>query len=380
MTPNPPAVFLYTDDFANNAYPPASPFRTERVRQTRDTARSMGMLGDTANIEREPVPAARSEIEMFHDPSYLDLLREAENGRMDLEMLRHGLGTPDCPVFRGMVAYSALACGASMQGARLLADGKASVVFNPAGGLHHAGPDYAAGFCYMNDVVLAALALAENGRRVFCLDLDAHHGDGTQNAFYKRRDVFTLSMHESGRTLFPGTGFENEIGSGDGRGFCANIPLPVGTYDDAFRKAFETIAWPLLQAFAPDIVIVELGMDGLAGDPLAHLHLTNNVFADILRRVLELGKPILATGGGGYNVPNTVRGWALAWSVLSRHDTAQHDPTLGMGGVMLENAEWSGGLRDRVLLSDAGDRGAMDRAIAHTVETLEKTLFPIHGI
>lgn len=374
------SVFMYSDDFERFAYPPDAPFKTERVRMTRDTIQSMGLLGAADRAEHTPVPATRAELEAFHDPAYLNMLNHVEQGHLDVEALRHGLGTPDCPVFRGLYDYSALACGASMQGARLLLAGEADAVFNTAGGLHHAGPNYAAGFCYMNDVVLAAQTLADAGKRVFCLDLDAHHGDGVQNAFFDRRDVFTLSMHESGRSLFPGTGFENEIGSGPGRGFCVNIPLPVGTYDGAFEKAFTAIALPLLRVFDPDVIVMEVGLDGLAGDPLAHLHLTNNVYADIVRRIQALNKPMLATGGGGYNVPNTVRGWALIWSVLAHAHTAHDDLALGMGGVMLENTEWAGGLRDRVLLSESGDRGAIDHDIARTIETLEKTVFPIHGL
>jgi acetoin utilization protein AcuC len=371
-------VFLYNESIEGFPYPPENPFKVERARMTRETARSMGLLGSARETEAAPPPARRAELEAFHDSAYLDLLSAAQTGRMDLEVLRCGLGTPDCPVFRGLYDYSALACGASLHGARLLANGDARAVFNPAGGLHHAGPHYAAGFCYMNDIVLADLWLADNGKRVFSIDLDVHHGDGVQNAFYERNDVFTFSMHESGRTLFPGTGFENEIGRGAGKGYCVNIPLPVGAYDAAYETAFMEVAMPLLKAFDPDVVVMELGMDGLAGDPLAHLHLTNNVLANLVRRVRDCDKPVLATGGGGYNVPNTVRGWALIWSVLCRLD--HDDPTAGLGGVMMENTDWLGGLRDRTLLSDAGDRGEVDRQIAQTVKTVKNKVFHLHGL
>jgi acetoin utilization protein AcuC len=202
--------------------------------------------------------------------------------------------------------------------------------------------------------------------------------DHVQNAFYSRKDIMKVSLHESGRTLFPGTGFEDEIGSGEGRGYTVNIPLPVGTYDGAYISAFTEAALPLMKAFNPDVIIVELGMDGLAGDPLAHLHLTNNVFVEIVGRVLELDKPILATGGGGYNIENTVRGWALAWSVLCGEMI--DDISAGMGGVMLENRDWFGGLRDRVLLSDAGQRGEVDSDVEATVQKIRGTVFPLHGI
>jgi len=187
-----------------------------------------------------------------------------------------------------------------------------------------------------------------------------------------------ISMHESGATLFPGTGFENEIGDGAGRGYTVNIPLPVGTYDGAYISAFTEVALPLMKVFDPDVIVMELGMDTLAGDPLAHLHLTNNVHVDIIGDVLSLGVPILATGGGGYNVENTVRGWALAWSVLCGEQI--EDMSVGMGGVMLENRDWVGGLRDRVLLSDAGLRDTVDSHIEATVDKIRATIFPLHGI
>ena len=188
----------------------------------------------------------------------------------------------------------------------------------------------------------------------------------------------TVSLHESGKTLFPGTGSEDEIGEGDGRGYSVNIPLPVGTYDAIYLKAFREAALPLIKAFNPDVLIVEVGMDTLAGDPMAHLHLTNNVAVDVMEAVMALGKPMLVTGGGGYNVPNTVRGWALVWSVLcGDHLDAM---MYGMGGVMMENTDWAGGLRDRVLLSDAGRRGEVDREVEESIRRVQSLVFPLHGL
>jgi len=289
-----------------------------------------------------------------------------------------GLGTDDCPVFLGMNDYATLAAGASLTGAELLLSGEADIAFNAAGGYHHAHAARASGFCYLNDVVLAALRLTSAGKRVLFLDVDAHHGDGVQDAFYDRNDVLTVSLHESGKTLFPGTGFEDEIGVGQGEGFCVNIPLPVGTFDAAYLWAFREAAWPLIRAYAADVVILELGMDGLAGDPLAHLHLTNNVFADIVGMVRGLNKPLLVTGGGGYHVDNTVRGWALAWSELCGEQ--EHDLSIGMGGVMLETTEWSGGLRDRILLTDAGIHATVEAELRATVDKVRSRLFPLHGL
>ena len=153
------------------------------------------------------------------------------------------------PIFKDMYDYSAFACGATLTGAKLILSGKVDIAFNPSGGLHHCGPEQAAGFCYMNDVALACTVLAEAKKRVLYLDVDVHYGDGVANAFYDRNDVMTISFHENGRTLFPGTGFEDEIGAGPGKGYCVNVPLPVGTYDHAYMMAFKAIALPLIKNF-----------------------------------------------------------------------------------------------------------------------------------
>ncbi|MCK4761999.1 MAG: acetoin utilization protein AcuC [Candidatus Aminicenantes bacterium] len=371
------AVFLYSPEWDEVKYPQDCPFDTGRAGKTRNTIRSMGLLGGSRNKEIEPVIATRAELEKFHDPAYLDAIKNAEKGELPPEAFAMGIGTPDCPVFRGMYDYFSLASGASLTGARLILSGEANVAFNPAGGFHHAGPGSASGFCFINDVVLAAVELSAAGKRVLFLDLDVHHGDGVEKAFYERNDVLTISMHESGKTLFPGTGAEADTGSGAGKGYAVNIPLPVGTYDAAYERAFRRGALPLIFKFNPDVIILELGMDALSGDPLAHLNLTNNAYVGIIKEILKLEKPILATGGGGYNVEATVRGWALVWSILCGED--DHDMGIGMGGVFLETSEWLGGLRDRVLITDAGIRDTVDAEIERVIRVIEDNVFPIHG-
>jgi len=228
-------------------------------------------------------------------------------------------------------------------------------------------------------MALACLVLAEAGKKVLYLDVDVHYGDGVAYAFYDRSDVMTISFHQSPRTLFPGTGFEDEIGTGDGRGYCVNVPLPVGTYDQAYMKAFKVIAKPLIKAFEPDVIVFELGADGLAGDPLANLYLTNNTYAEIIKILLSCNRPILMTGGGGYNIENTVRAWALAWSVLVGAE-GEHDSNYGLGGVMLESTEWQGGLRDRELVVSGQQRDAVLPALEATMESLKANVFPIYGL
>jgi acetoin utilization protein AcuC len=193
--------------------------------------------------------------------------------------------------------------------------------------------------------------------------VDVHHGDGVANAFYDRCDVMTISFHEDPRMLFPGTGFADEIGTGEGKGYCVNVPLPIGTYDEAYMKAFKTIALPLIEAYNPDVIVFELGADALAGDPLAHLRLTNNTYADIIDHLLSFDKPILATGGGGYDIDNTVRAWALAWSLLC------------VGGSSQQK-----GLRDETLAVSEPQRDAVTPRIETTIEAVKANVFSFHGL
>jgi len=374
-------VLVHSLALNEGGYPEACPFNTTRAAKALDTIESMSLMaGDDRRIV-EPEPLSASELEVFHAPEYLDALRKAGAGDLDpFDALQVGLGTPDCPIFKDMYDYVALASGATVTAARLILDGKAEIVFNPSGGFHHAQRGNAAGFCFLNDINLAALELANAGKRVLFLDIDVHHCDGVQDAFFDRRDIMTVSLHESGKTLFPGTGFETEIGDGLGKGYTLNVPLPVGTYDEAYERVFKDAVLPVIKKFGADVIILELGMDALAGDPLAHLHLTNNTHADIVETLVEMDIPILATGGGGYHVENTVRGWALCWSVLCGAHQDVHDFMLGMGGVMMENTDWVGGLRDRSLLADGGIRENIDAEIDRVTKAIQSTVFPLHGL
>lgn len=374
-------AIVHSPALDEGGYPEACPFNTTRASKALSTIESMALLSGDDRCVVAPEMLSPEELEAFHTSEYLDALRRAGAGALKPEdALTAGLGTPDCPIFKDMYDYIALATGATVTGARLILDGKAEIVFNPSGGFHHAQPGNAAGFCFMNDIALAALEFANAGKRVLFLDIDVHHCDGVQDAFYGRRDVMTVSLHESGNTLFPGTGFETEIGSGLGEGYTLNVPLPVGTYDAAYERVFKAAVMPVIQKFAPDVIILELGMDALAGDPLAHLHLTNNTHADIVEALVEMDIPILATGGGGYHVENTVRGWALCWSVLCGEHQEAHDFMLGMGGMMMGNTDWIGGLRDRALLADGGIRENIDAEIDRVTKAIQSSVFPLHGL
>ncbi|MHC5083882.1 MAG: acetoin utilization protein AcuC, partial [Planctomycetota bacterium] len=357
------------------------PFKTSRAGQVRAMLDSMGLLTGPDKAEVPPVAATVEELSRFHEKPYLDALKQACEGRYEMDMLGMQLGTADCPVFCGMYTYSALAAGATITGAKLIADGKAHIAFNPSGGYHHAFPDRAGGFCYLNDIVMGCMTAAEAGMKVLFLDIDVHHCDGVQAAFYERSDVMTISTHQDGRTLFPGTGFIDEIGRGDGKGYAVNVPLPMGTYDEAYMKAFRALVLPLIHAYEPDAIVLEAGADTLAGDPLAGFTMTNNVFVEVINSLLMFGVPILATGGGGYNVENAVRAWSLVWTALCG-EQRDDDMMAGMGGVMLASTDWAGGagLRDRILMTPAEQRQNVDPLVAEVIEQVKSTVFRLHGI
>jgi acetoin utilization protein AcuC len=372
------AVFMYSAEFEHFHYPVQSPFKVNRAPAVRKLLDAAGLLSGDDIDEIAPKPADRMILKKFHTPAYIKILKDSANGKFKSEALEMGIGSSDCPNFKDMYYYSALACGASVQAAELINQGKTDLAFNPSGGLHHAMPARASGFCYLNDVVLACMTLAEAGKKVLYLDVDVHHGDGTQHAFYERSDVMTISLHQSGRTLFPGTGFVDEIGDGDGKGYSVNLPLPIGTYDEAYLKAFSEAALPLIKAFAPDAFVLELGTDALAGDPLANLQLTNNTYATIIENLLKFNVPILMAGGGGYNFTNTVRAWILAWCVLCGKEAKLKEHLDESEGS--EAAGLIQHLRDEPTTPGQQQKQAVEPVIDAIIEEIKKTIFSIHGL
>lgn len=374
-------IFVHSPELDLHPYPETCPFKTCRAGMVRERLESMHLLDGPEKAVVVPRQANREVLEWFHTPAYLDAMERADAGEFELSMLSMGLGTGDCPVFRGMLDYASLAAGATVTGAEEILAGRAKIAFNPSGGYHHAFSDRAGGFCYINDIVLGCMRLTREGRRVLFLDIDVHHCDGVQAAFYERADVMTISTHQDGRTLFPGTGFADETGRGDGTGYSVNFPLPVGTYDEIFLTVIRKGVLPLIHAYDPDVIVLEVGADTLAGDPLAGLALTNNVYVEVINLLLAFGKPILATGGGGYNVENTVRAWALVWTALCGEQSA-HDLTAGMGGVMLQSMDWQSGegLRDRVLIPSREQRESVDGQVERVLEQVRQTVFPLHGL
>src|SRR5438128_8197292 len=264
-----------------------------------------------------PEAAAETDIARYHTREYMDVLKRADSGLDPADGAVYGLGLGDNPVFRGLWEVAQLVAAGSLTAADLVASGAVERAFHFAGGLHHAFPDRASGFCYVNDAVLAILRLREHGLRVAYVDIDAHHGDGVQHAFYADPNVMTISTHERGERLFPGTGFVREKGAGAGVGFSVNLPLEAYTDSSVYLPAFEEVVPPLLDAFKPDVVVAQLGVDAHRTDPLTHLQLDIQGFATAVRRITELSPQLLALGGGGYDLQNVARGWTAAWAVIN---------------------------------------------------------------
>jgi acetoin utilization protein AcuC len=257
------------------------------------------------------------ELATFHTPNYIDAVRRLSQGKGDPNPARYGFGPGDNPVFNGMFESEGLKVGAALVAAELLLKGEIDIAFSFSGGLHHAGRDFASGFCVFGDGAVAIHKMLAAGWRVAYVDIDAHHGDGVQAAFYDDSRVLTISFHESGRYLFPGTGFTYEVGEGAGWGFSANIPLFPYTDDDTFIWAFDQVVPPLIHRFKPDVVVAQLGVDAHWRDPLTHLALTTQGFEALFRRIYRLGPRLLAFGGGGYDRAVVPRAWTLAWGILS---------------------------------------------------------------
>mgnify|MGYP006279469253 FL=1 len=368
-------AFAYTEKYFNYDYGSAHPLRIERLRMTYELCRVYGLL-DLPGVRIIEVESAPEEAVLgFHTAAYVNALKRASRGELS-GYYTHGLGPGDNPMFDGLWEWSCLATGASLQGARLVAQGEVDTAFNIAGGLHHAGAYRASGFCYLNDPVIAILSLLETGARVLYLDIDAHHGDGVQWAFYEDPRVMTVSFHQDGRTLFPGCGRVTEIGREAGKGAAVNVPMLPGTDDAVFWRGFEAVVPRLMAAFDPDVIVSQLGVDTFVDDPLANLELTTNGFCRVVTYLRDLGKPWLALGGGGYNLSNVARAWTLTWAIMNRVDLPVGLPKSVRGWVR-GAGEAGDRLRDPEHRSRRHDMCA--RYMAETVKTLDRSLMPLWG-
>jgi acetoin utilization protein AcuC len=323
-----------------------------------------------------PRKATEQEILSFHTPAYVDAVARLSRGDTSMEPSRFNFGPGDNPVYEGMYEAAAWSTGASLRAADLLMSDEADVAFSISGGLHHAMADRASGFCVFNDPVIAINSMVARGMRVAYVDVDCHHGDGVQHAFYETDAVLTVSTHESGAYLFPGTGVPRETGAGRGEGYSVNLPLFPYTSDDVYLWAFGEVVPPLVTAFGPDVLVTQLGVDSHFSDPITHLGLT---VQGIERVVAELAKLAqgkwLALGGGGYNVQAVARAWAMAYGVMSGRRLADEVPDTyrsRYGVTTLRD-------RDAPRLDDSVKKQTRDFAEA-SVREVQRLVFPVHGI
>ena len=264
----------------------------------------------------EPREATIAEVERIHSADYVDAVRRASVDP-DRDWSRWGLQAwGDTPPFAGMHEASLLTTGATLAGLEAVVAGRLRVSFNGAGGLHHAMRDRASGFCIYNDPAIACGRLADRGLRVAYVDIDAHHGDGVQAAFYDTDRVLTISLHESGRTLFPGTGFASERGTGAGAGYSVNVALPPFTDDAAYVRAFDAVVPPLVARYRPDVLVTQQGIDSHFADPLTHLQVSTRAREHCVRTFRAFGVPWVAMGGGGYDLDAVRRAWSMEFLVM----------------------------------------------------------------
>ena len=297
---------------------PTHPFKIYRLGLTYDLIEAYDLIDRDDAYTIAPREATEEEAKAFHTAGYLETLRLADSGMWVPNLFSHGLGTPDNPVFPGVYEWGMQVAGASIQAAEEILSGRAERAFNLAGGLHHAMPSRASGFCHINDAALAIHHLVSAGKRVAYVDIDAHHGDGVQEAFYRRSDVLTISIHQTGQTIFPGTGFVGEIGREAGAGTTINVPLLPGATDDLFARVLDEVILPALEAFRPDVLVTQLGSDAVIGDLVANLRMSLTQFERMVAGFAAVGVPWLALGGGGYDVGNVVRAWTIAWSIVAQ--------------------------------------------------------------
>ena len=297
---------------------PEHPLRPLRVKLTYDLIRSKGILDQNSVQVVKPRPASREEILLFHEEDYVRLVEQySKKGSGLLDM-------GDTPAFKGCYEATSLVVGASMVAADEVMSGRLSHAFNPSGGLHHAHPERASGFCIFNDpaVVIAHLKSRYKVKHIVYLDIDAHHGDGVMYGYYDDPAVLDIDFHESGNFLFPGTGFPDEIGKGEAKGLKLNVSLPPSTGDEAYLEAFQQIVPDALRKFRPEIILVQCGADGHMDDRLAHLRLTTKVYTEVVRHMHDLAHELcngklLLLGGGGYTLANVPRVWTVAFSTLA---------------------------------------------------------------
>jgi acetoin utilization protein AcuC len=318
------ASLVYHPDLIQYDFGPQHPLRPERIELGLDLLNELGIWSVQTDTS-VPIRASDDLLALIHSPEYINAVRTVDAGGLQgLELARFGLTSSDNPPFPNMHYAASLVAGGAAEATRAVMRRELDHVFHPAGGLHHAKRERASGFCIYNDPALAAaVATEEFGARVAYVDFDCHHGDGVQWLFYDDPSVLTVSFHESGRFLFPGTGGVEERGAGAGLGYATNFPFAPFTQDASWMHAINALVPPLLDRFAPDLLLSVHGCDTHMWDPLTHLALTTDALSEQARLVHALAHRHcdgrwVAFGSGGYDWRRVVpRSWAIVWSEMS---------------------------------------------------------------
>jgi acetoin utilization protein AcuC len=386
-------LVVWSEELLNYDLGATHPMAPGRLEFTMALARNLDVLAGRHARIAAPRPASNDVLQLIHDPAYVTAVRGAPRRRTAQLHDAFGLGSEDNPVFDRMHEASALVTGGTMDAARAVRTSRAQHAVNLAGGLHHAMPSRASGFCVYNDAAVAiAWLLADGVQRVAYIDVDAHHGDGVEAAFYHDPRVLTVSLHESGYTAFPGTGFPQESGHGAAEGTAVNVALPPGTGDAGWLRAFHAVVPPLVRAFEPQILLTQLGCDTHRLDPLAQLNLTVDAHRHSYAALHHLAHEVagghwVAVGGGGYEIVQVVpRSWTHLLAEITGNPL---DPDTATPHGWLQFVQGRTGRQGPKRLTDgteptyhAWDAGEgdpddpVDRAIAAT----RRAVFPEHGL
>ena len=382
MTP-PDPLLVYGPRCLDYDFGPGHPLTPRRFGPGIDLLRAVGAEPGLA-----PEPASDEELLAVHAAAYVAAVRRLSEDPGRAPAM--GIGPGDVPAFAGMHAAAATVAGGSLRAVEAILRGDVEHAFHPGGGLHHAMADRASGFCVYNDVALAISAARREGLRVMYVDLDVHHGDGVEAIHRDDPGVLTFSIHESGRYLFPGTGFGEDTGSGAAAGTVVNVPLEPLVGETAWLAAVRAVVPALAEAFGPDLIVSQHGADSHAWDPLAHLRVTTTAMGEAARLVDEVAHRHaagrwLATGGGGYDVYRVVpRAWALTWLAAAHRDVPEVIPPAWRERWGPEADRWDAGpLPERFEdppnagLSRGPGQEAAERAAAATVELALGSVLPL---
>lgn len=381
-------LFCWSPEFLAYDFGSAHPMSPARLLLTHELIDTLGLLNEFE--VREVEPATVDQLLLVHTPAYLEAVQRTAND--DASAAEFGLGDEDNPVFGSMHASAARIVGASCAAVLAVWRGETRRALNLAGGMHHAMAARASGFCVYNDVSVGiAAALAEGARRVAYVDLDAHHGDGVERAFWDDDRVLTISIHQHPGSLFPGTGYAQDVGSGRARGLAVNLPLPAGTDGAGWLRAVDAVVPPLVEEFAPELVVSQHGCDAHRRDPLAGLEVSVEAQLAAAQLVASLADEHasgrwVALGGGGYDVAGVVpRVWAGLAAIVAGRGVPE-DPALPAGWVEWASEVVGSAVPESLTDGEPADfspwsagfdpEDAVDRAVMAT----RQAVFPSHGL